>query len=542
MNKQIKENLFVLFLYTIITLLQTYPLLLHFNSYFIGQGDDLYHNIWNFWHFKNSFLQMSNPFFTHYLYYPMGANLIFQTMPFFHQIFSLFFSLFLNWEAVYNLNVIFTFVFSGWGMYLLAKDVVQNQLAAFVSGTIFAFCPYRMGHSLGHLNLISNQWLPFFALYLFRGLKGEKKAIWLAGFFLFISALSVWYYLIYLGIFAFLFLLFNFSGSMASIKNTAKNFLQIFLFGFFLLSPILLPSIYYLLKKEFLSDYSPGVFCADLLSFFVPGEISRYGNFFHSIWNKFTGNISENQNYLGYVTIILSFIGWRKNRQANFWIFSGIVFFILALGPTLHILGKTQFGLLPYQLIEHYLPFFSFGRVPERFTVMVYLSLAILAGFGLKKIKKKFRFLPYLSICLLLIEYSAIPYPLTKAEVLSFYFQMAKDKQDYAIVDIPSNGQTLYFQTVHHKRLIGGYVSRYPKRGVEFLQTTPVIMTLKANIPTPTGKKKLEDIGQEIFQRYNIKYIITHTDQYQNFIENGLRLPLVYQEKTMKVYRTKNEG
>ena len=54
-------------------------------------------------------------------------------------------------------------VLSALGTYLFVREVTGSARAAFVAGLLFAFAPYRMGHS-AHLNLLSVQWAPF-ALY-----------------------------------------------------------------------------------------------------------------------------------------------------------------------------------------------------------------------------------------------------------------------------------------------------------------------------------------------------------------------------------------
>jgi hypothetical protein len=63
----------------------------------------------------------------------------------------------------YNLLFLSTFVLSGLGMYLLARELTGNRAAAFVAGLAFAFAPYRVG-SMPHLQVLSSAWMAF-ALY-----------------------------------------------------------------------------------------------------------------------------------------------------------------------------------------------------------------------------------------------------------------------------------------------------------------------------------------------------------------------------------------
>ena len=75
----------------------------------------------------------------------------------------------------YNLIFISTFVLSGLGMYLLARELTSNRTAAFVAGLAYAFAPYRFG-SLPHLQVLSSAWMPFVLLGLRRFFETRKAS------------------------------------------------------------------------------------------------------------------------------------------------------------------------------------------------------------------------------------------------------------------------------------------------------------------------------------------------------------------------------
>jgi hypothetical protein len=60
----------------------------------------------------------------------------------------------------YNLLFLSTFVLSGLGMFLFARELTRSPSAAFVAGVAFAFAPYRVT-SIPHLQVLSSEWLPF---------------------------------------------------------------------------------------------------------------------------------------------------------------------------------------------------------------------------------------------------------------------------------------------------------------------------------------------------------------------------------------------
>jgi hypothetical protein len=74
----------------------------------------------------------------------------------------------------YNLLFLSSFALSGLGMFLLVRDVLDEDsdagswivAAAFIAGLIYAFLPFRVAQ-VGHIQSLSSQWMPF-ALYGFR--------------------------------------------------------------------------------------------------------------------------------------------------------------------------------------------------------------------------------------------------------------------------------------------------------------------------------------------------------------------------------------
>ena len=97
----------------------------------------------------------------------------------------------------YNLLFLSTFVLSGLGMFLFARELTGNRTAAIVAGVAYAFAPYRVA-SVPHLQVLSSAWMPFtlfglrrfFATGRTRPLVGAAAA-WIA------QNLSCGYYLLF---------------------------------------------------------------------------------------------------------------------------------------------------------------------------------------------------------------------------------------------------------------------------------------------------------------------------------------------------------
>jgi hypothetical protein len=102
----------------------------------------------------------------------------------------------------YNLLFLSTFVLSGLGMFLFARELTGSTAAAFVGGLLFAFAPYRIPQS-SHLQVLSSQWMPF-AMYGFRRYfeGGRTRALIGATAAAVLQGLSSGYYLLYFSPFA----------------------------------------------------------------------------------------------------------------------------------------------------------------------------------------------------------------------------------------------------------------------------------------------------------------------------------------------------
>ena len=79
----------------------------------------------------------------------------------------------------YNVVFLSTFVLSGLGMFLLARELTGSRTAAFVAGLAYAFAPYRFS-TLSHVQVLSSAWMPF-AVYGFRRSFETGRLVALAG-------------------------------------------------------------------------------------------------------------------------------------------------------------------------------------------------------------------------------------------------------------------------------------------------------------------------------------------------------------------------
>lgn len=540
--KRLREILVIAFAYGALTVCYTWPTARLAAKAFIGDGKDGFQNVWNMWWVRHCLLELRNPYFTDLLHHPHGISLVFQSLNPFNGLISVPLQSLFPMELTYNLVVLFSFVMSGVGMYLLAKDLTGNRDGAFVAGMIYAFSPYHMGHTLGHLQLIAMEWVPFYLLFLVRILKGGgRRNTLLAAGCLVLSALCSWYYLVYsLLLTALLMLKAALRRGTGLRDGTLWRAALAVLLGMLVLSPLIGRMIGAKLSTAFLGAHDPETYMADLTGFFVPGAISTWGALWcRGIWKTWMGNASEHSAFLGYSVVALGIYACVRVRASRFWGVVAIIGAVLALGPHLTVLGRSLAVPLPYLVLHRWVPFFSFTGMPARFAFVTVIGTAVMAAYGMQAIEARLqrgRRVLGAAIPMLLVglEFLTVPYPVTSIRVPDFYHRMAADGESYAIIDAPMIEWILYYQTVHGKPMIGGYVTRPPAENYRFLTEMPVVATLALNAPA-AGPEATRG-ALDMLRGWNVRYIITHGEGHAEYVESHLKLPQVYDDDLIKVY------
>ena len=537
-------------LYLLGAIVFSWPLVLHLTAHVVltGSGDAWAH-LWNSWWARFSLLDLhTSPFHTDALYWPQGASLYFHALDPFTGYLSTPLQLLVGLVPAFNLLVLFEITLAGYAAMQLARYVTGNLAAAIVAGLIYAFSPLESLYlNLGQLELMSIGWLPLFMLFFIKTVRREPR--WRVNFalsivLLLIISLVTWYYLLYALIFAGLYTLYVLldtrkvrRSDWLKVVGLAAGVVTIYLL---LISPVLLPTLKeanggstQATQSQFNLIYNS----ADLQGFVWPGP--------SALWNVFgTGSSNEYRGaFLGFVTLLLAGFGLVSQlRRSWFWAVLGLIFLVLALGPIL----QTQFcydlhqqntnyicydqtphqqvqGItLPGQLISS-LPFGSIARVPLRFVLLVMLSLAILAAFGIAKASARWPFqakwqrlaLPLCVGLLVFAEFLPLPRLLHDTVVSPFYTQIKNEGNwnDFALLETPDKVSAIaeYYQTVHNHPILGGYLSRkevypyddtpgwYELRQLKFRTETNDIINQDKLINTPL-----------VLAYYKIRYVVLH--------------------------------
>jgi hypothetical protein len=99
---------------------------------------------------------------------------------------------------------------------------------------------------------------------------------------------------------------------------------------------------------------------------------------------------------------------------------------------------------------------------------------------------------------------------MAKHSISPFYLSLGQDPEDYALVDFTARGKALFCQSLHRKRLVGGYVARGSEGRHPFLKESEIVRHIQANLPPGSGEKP-DFVGGEarkMLREHNIRHLI----------------------------------
>ncbi len=187
-----------------LSIVWTWPLVLHFNDHIPGLGGDNYSFLWNLWWMRTALSAPEFEFFhSTYLFSPFGVDLINHPHTALQGYISATALRGMSIVAAENLYIIVSVFLNAASAYALAYDLVRKRSVAIVAGVAFGGSPYIAAHLLGHFDLLTAWVIPLFALSLRRSLRtGSVAAAMGAGLCVAIAAYAAYYHVVYLAVFA----------------------------------------------------------------------------------------------------------------------------------------------------------------------------------------------------------------------------------------------------------------------------------------------------------------------------------------------------
>ncbi|AFM43255.1 hypothetical protein Desaci_4411 [Desulfosporosinus acidiphilus SJ4] len=387
-SKEILWVIFELIIYVFIAFIFMGKALLHPFAMQVGGGGDSEQAMWFLGSFWNSILHGQNPFISRLLNYPGGINLMAVT--------SILAESFLIGPIVYLCNTVFAYnllffinmVVSCYLGNLILYKLGSRRWMSVLGGGLFGLMPYLSAHSLGHANLLT---VVFLLAIIYMSIDIINKNVTrplLYGFILGFIAACQFYTSLEVFATAAMILLILLGLMFINARDKCSNIfipinIKTILVALGICTLFILPGIIELFWGPFTISYSSPIqprnfYVNDLLGFILPTPIYLlHGHATTLIASKYTGNVAEQNGYLGLSAILLLFWAAQRlwKRRLTKILFSLVLIsIILSMGPYLHILGYTTKITLPWILIEH-LPLLK-QALPSR--LMLYGDVGII--------------------------------------------------------------------------------------------------------------------------------------------------------------------
>lgn len=224
-----------------------------------------------------------------------------------------------------------------------------------------------------------------------------------------------------------------------------------------------------------------GFFSADLIDFLLPNpRHPLWGRLFEGITARFHNGDAGFGQSIGWVALGLFVIAVGSNfraRTGRRWFWGFLVFFVLSLGPSLHLAGRVlENPPLPQALLSRVLPFLAGSRTPIRFVAPASLCLALAVACGWAALRRRQGFadpsparpgatrIEVMVGAALLFESLAAPMPLLRVPVPEVYGQIPPTPGYYALAVIPGLAarESMLYQVVHRQRLVQSVETAIP--------------------------------------------------------------------------------
>ncbi|MEA2748069.1 MAG: hypothetical protein QOI41_2212 [Myxococcales bacterium] len=520
--------------YLAVALVFTWPLAANLATALPGDGADAPIFLWDEWWFRYALTHHASVFSTGHLFVPTGAQLAFHTFTPLNGLLSVPLAPLVGPVRAHNLLVLWSWATAGWGTYALAARFARSKAARLFAGFVFAFCPYRFAHLLGHVNLTSTQWIPLFALALLAALEARTPRRAgafgaLAGALLAANVYTEMTYVLFSGIVG---------AALVVHALVRRPRLAIIVSGLVACAvTVVMLSLPFLLAASATGTMASlatptsthaDAFSANLYAYALPSPMHPlFGATTRRLCAMPEGALAETTVFPGYATWLFALVAFSRLRGARDplapWLALVVLFLALSLGPLLHAGTEMTSWWMPYRLVDD-VPFLRNARAPSRFSVVAILGLAMAATAGLEAVTTWCRRARYRAVVVgtaflvAAADFLAIPFPMHELPPSQALASLAT-APDGALLSIPIGARTafdewgifdsnsLYEQTLHRKPVFGGMVARLSPTTANAATGLPVVrdlLALEANRPlaAPTERAAARRFAREVGVRY----------------------------------------
>jgi hypothetical protein len=262
------------------------------------------------------------------------------------------------------------------------------------------------------------------------------------------------------------------------------------------------------------------------------------------------------------VAIGILVLAWRSGwRPQRWWAALGVTFGLLALGPFVHVGGLNTYVPGPWAILR-YLPLIGLAHTPARFSIVLMLAIAIMAADALRDLRRRNpsqrRALLIAAGVLLAAELLPAPLTLYSAEIPPLYHRVAAAPSHVTLLEIPYGvrdgvssvgdftARTEFYQTAHGKTVMGGYLSRIPRRRVDELEMDPVtraLAILSEKRPlSATEETTMVDEAPAFLRKNRIGFVVIDQEkmsaEFQQLVIRALRLRHLETNGSLSLFAT----
>lgn len=184
--------------------------------------------------------------------------------------------------------------------------------------------------------------------------------------------------------------------------------------------------------------------------------------------------------------------GWRPSTR---WSVAAVGFALMAMGPFVHMAGLNTHIPTPWSLLR-YVPLIGEARMPSRMAIVATMAVAMLFAGALSAwtahMPRRRNWILLGVAALLWMDLMPAPRTLFPAGVPAVYDRIAADPRPISVLALPTgvrdglsslgnfSAHAQFYQTVHGKPIVGGYLSRTTPERREAYVAHPVLGPLVA--------------------------------------------------------------
>ena len=360
----------------------------------------------------------------------------------------------------YNALLIAGFWLSGVATYLLVERLTSSPRAAFISGLIYACYSFRFEH-YSHLELQMTHWMPLglLALHLFISTGRWPYAIALA-----LAGVAQLYSSMYFAVFFAVYVTAVGAGLLIvhrpPVRRLVMPTVAAAVVAALLAVPIVRSFVAAQPVKGERGDFEVRFYSATPLDYLRPNTRS-------AVWSgRLSSARPERALFPGLAPLVLTAAGLVPPV--------GGIRLAYAVGLLISLDGSFGLNGAFYPLLRSWFVPFRGIRVPARFGVLVGLTLAILAGFGVLRVLRRCQsrwggraVLAAVTVAVVIDAWPALSLEPVWKEPPSIY-QTLKDRSDVVLAEFPvapdesSNLPFMYFSLWHWTPMVNGYSGFIP--------------------------------------------------------------------------------